>query len=132
MLKRFLEQLNEDLKLEALAPNEDGSYSLRLEPALHLTLKEAAEANITIVSTLAPLPATKIEDFFLRLMCANLFGRETGGAALGIDREEKNLVLVHVLPQLTYRDFHERLEDFANFAEAWRQEAVTYSQEIGK
>lgn len=110
---------------DAIVPNEDGSYSLFLEPNLHILLRENAEAGISFLSFLAPLPEENKEEFLLKAMIANLFGRETGGAALGLDREGKKVTLLSFLPQqLNYRDFHDLLEDFVNYAEAWKLETT--------
>lgn len=135
MLKHFIEKLITDLGFEQdLDANEDGSYSLLLEPDIDITLKETSEAFIKFQTQVAELPTSNTEGYLTKLMVANLFGRETGGAALGVDSEGKKVVLVDFLvEEQDYRIFHDRLEDFVNYAEAWRQETIEFiEQEAGK
>jgi hypothetical protein len=129
MLKQFIEQLSIDMGYEqALAANEDGSYSLRLEPDIDLTVKEDAASVIMFYTKIAELPSKNTEEFLLRAMSSNLFGRETGEAALGLDNECKRVVLMDFLiEEQSYRIFHERLEDFVNYADAWRQETIEFA-----
>lgn len=131
MLKQFIEQLSTDMGFEqALDANEDGSYSLRLEPDIDLTLRESPDSIIMLYTKLAELPTRNTEDFLFKAMRANLFGRETGGGALGLDTEGKNIVLLDFLyDEQNYRMFHERLEDFVNYAEAWRHETIEFIEQ---
>lgn len=127
-LKEFVEQLSTDMELEqALEAKEDGSYSLRLEPNIDVLLRENSSLAIRFQTTIADLPKHQTEDYLLKAMTANLFGRETGGSALGLDAEGKKVVLVDFLAEHeTYRAFYERLEEFVNYAEAWRRETVEF------
>lgn len=129
MLKQFVDQLSADLG-EPLAVNDDGSYSLFLEPNLHISLRENLESGISLFTVLAPLPGEKVEDFLLKTMIANLFGRETGGGILGLDKEGKKVTFLTFLPEkLSYKDFHDCLEDFVNYAEAWRVETTEFIEQ---
>ncbi len=134
MLKQFIEQLSADIGFEqSLAPNEDGSYSLHLEPDLHISLRENPESGITLYTVTVLLPEENTEAFLLKIMAANLFGRETGGSTLGLNKEGKRVVLLNFLPQqLTYREFHDYLEDFVNYAESWRVETIEFVKQEGK
>lgn len=136
MLKQFIEQLTIDMGFEqALDANEDGSYSLRLEPNIDITLRESLDSTILFYTRVTELPSINRENYLLKAMIANLFGRETGGAALGLDSEGKKVVLVDFLPEgRNYRMFYERLEDFANYAEVWRDETIEFieQQEAGE
>ncbi len=131
VLKQFIDQLSEDMvAADSISANEDGSYSLYLEPDLHISLRENASSGICLFTPVAPLPKKKKEEFLLKAMTANLFGRETGGAALGLDREGEQVTLLTFLPeQLNYRDFHDYLEDFVNYADAWRVETTEFIEQ---
>jgi hypothetical protein len=130
-LKQFIEKLSIDLGFEqALEANEDGSYSLRLEPEIDVTIKEHGEQNILFYTKVADMPQMHAEDFLLKTLAANLFGRETGGAMLGLDREGKKVVMLDLLiEEQNYHTFHDRLEDFVNYVDAWRQETVEFSEQ---
>lgn len=131
MLKQFIEQLTLDLGLEqALDANDDGSYSLRFEPDIDVTLKENLNSIILFNTELCSLPSHNTEEYLLKVMSANLLGRETGGAILGLDNEGARVVLLDFLFEIqNYNIFHERLEDFVNYAEAWRQETIDFSEQ---
>ena len=132
MLSRFLEQLSKDLSLEQpLAPNAEGFYSLLLASDLQISFVEKEDSSITLCASLAPLPEKNSEEFLLRAMSANLLGRETGRGVLGLDQEGKQILLVRALSgQESYREFHECVEEFANYADAWRQEVVEFGKPI--
>lgn len=128
LLKQFVGQLSADLG-EVVA-NDDGSYSLDLEPNLHISLRESPESGISLFTLVAPLPEKNVEEFLLKTMIANLFGRETGGGILGLDKEGKKITFLTFLPQqLNFKDFHDYLEDFVNYAEAWRIETTEYIEQ---
>jgi len=130
MLKQFIEQLSIDMGFEqALEANEDGSYSLRLEPDINVILKEGENQSVLLYAKVAELPTHNTEEFLVKLMTANLLGRETGGAALGLDNEGKRVVLLDFLvEENNYRRFYERLEDFVNYVEAWSHETIEFSE----
>ncbi len=127
MLKQLVEQLKTEMQLdEELIANDNGSYSLILDPELPVTLDESQEAGISLYAVLAPLPES-CEKFLLKTMTANLFGRETGGGILGLDREGKKVTLLTFLSEgLSYRDFRDNLEDFLNYADAWKAETTEF------
>jgi hypothetical protein len=126
MLKQLIDQLTKDLQLEeGLRPDEQETYHLEFEPDLQISLRENPESGITLFTKLAPIPNEKVEDFFLKLMKANLFGKETGGGILGIDKDGKNVNFRYFFPaEGNYKEFHEALEDFVNYAESWRDEIL--------
>ncbi len=128
MLKRFIEQLSKDMGLtKPLVSNNEGAYLLSLEPDLQISLRENAESGITLFTVVAPLPAGKNEEYMLMLMTANLLGRETGGCALGLDKAGKHVTLITFLPEgLNYKQFHEALEGFSNYADSWREETTEF------
>ncbi|MCH9625027.1 MAG: hypothetical protein S4CHLAM123_01930 [Chlamydiales bacterium] len=131
MLNTFAKQLSTDMGFEQeLEAKDDGTYSLRIEPDIEISMIEHGEGGILFRTKVAELPQNNIEEYFLGVMTANLFGRETGGSALGLDSEGKKLVLQDFLSeQVTYSEFYERLEDFANYADIWRQRTMESSEE---
>jgi len=130
MLNQFMEKSASYFGLEAPpSPDDTGEYLLLLEPDLEILLRENAAPGITLFTTLAPLPEEKKEDFLLFAMSANLFGKETGSNFLGCDSEGKLVTLTTFLPQeANYRNFIDAIEEFANYAEAWRQECIEYAK----
>ena len=112
--------------------NSRSNYYLKPDFNLHrkeerFKLRENELRGITLLSSLASLPENGREEYLIRAMTANLFGAETGGAVLGLDREGKVIFLSTFLGEnLSYRDFRERLEDFVNYAESWRNETLGF------
>lgn len=128
MLKQFVEKLAEEWGYgDVLSSMEDGSFILPVEPSLQISLRENRDSGITLTTTLAPLPQGKAEEFLIAAMSANLFGKETGGSALGLNREGTHVTLTgFVPPDANYKDFYSLLEDFVNYAEAWREETSAF------
>lgn len=127
MLQQLIEQISAAWKMEeALVPNAEGLYSLGFEPGLEVIIGEKNSEEIFFFTSLAPLPKKNREEWLIKLMAANLFGRETGGSILGIDREGKKVTLSQwVDEELSFKEFYEFLEDFVNYADVWRQELMT-------
>ena len=67
------------------------------------------------------------EDFFMYLMKANYLGQGTGGSIISIDPSEKFLTLALCIPyEINYKIFRDKLEDFLNYLEYWREEIKNY------
>ncbi len=126
MLKRFIEQLTKDLDLEdSVSVDQAGVFSLHFEPQLDVTLKEVSDSKLCLRASLALVPKKDRAEFLERVMGANLFGKETGRAVLGMEKE--SLILKQfVLDDLNYGQFRDCLEEFVNYAEAWREETVNF------
>jgi hypothetical protein len=57
---------------------------------------------------------------------ANLFGRGTRNAIIGLTEDGKLLTLSAELDyNSTYKEFKEKLEDFVTILDYWRKEALT-------
>ncbi|MCH9608590.1 MAG: hypothetical protein S4CHLAM45_11680 [Chlamydiales bacterium] len=129
MLKRFVEQLSNECGFEKpLSSNEEGSFFISFEPNIKVSLKESSEKVIKMHSVLAPLPKEKSDPYFLSAMKGNLFGAECGGNVLGLDGDGKNVVLARLLmPEVTYQEFRDGLEEFVNYAESCKLETEAFA-----
>ena len=75
-------------------------------------------------------PQKKRETLLIKLMQANLIGQGTGGAVIGLDKQEKFLTLSLALAyELNYRAFKESLEDFINYLVFWNEEVIKLQKE---
>lgn len=130
MIEQFIKQLRKDLEYEEPSvARDDGSYVIDFEPDLHITVTKHIDGSLRLFCLLAPLPKEKREEFLKSCMVGNLFGLETGGTILGVDDSEKNLCLSCCLPgDLKYREFRDALEDFVNYADVWRQDALVFAE----
>jgi hypothetical protein len=133
MLKQLVEQISPFLGFERPPPlEEDGSFTFLLEPNLRISLRENEESGITFLTKIAPLPQKGSEEYLQRMMEANLLGKETGRAMLGLDQAGKEITFTLFLPStLSYKEFHDSMEDFTNYAEVWREETLQFVQEKG-
>lgn len=123
MLKALIDQLASDLKLDPLKAADDGSYVLYFEPNISVSFRENPERGYTLSAQLSELSGSQIEETLLTLLNANLFGRETGGAMLGLDKLGKMIILKDFLPEeIDYKSFHDKVEVFVNYADSWKED----------
>lgn len=123
MLKEFIAQLSKDFGLShPLEGEEGGSYQMAFSPSLKVSVKET-ETHFVFYAKLGPLPEQDTNAWIEVLMKANLLGKETGGAQLGLDAEGKEMTFTRFLMgPVSYQEFHEAIEDFVNYAESWQTE----------
>lgn len=117
-------QLCQDLEIDKdkVLTQEEGIFSLLIGEALKIKIKDL-NPGVYFFSPICPCPKEKLEDLFIYLMKANLFGQGTFGAVIGL--EEENLTLSSALPyDMNYRDFKEIVEDFANTVDFWKEEIL--------
>jgi hypothetical protein len=129
MLEQYLSQLTQELELPLPAPQDDhGLRHLSINPSLRLAL-QALDPGFHLSAVIGPCPAERREDLFILLMRANFLGQGTGEAVIGLDREEKLLTLSLTVPyEVSYKAFKERVEDFANYIDYWREELENYQK----
>jgi hypothetical protein len=120
-LDRYLSQLALELDLEA-PPQDKTEVKLILNPTLSITCREL-DPGILFFSPLILVPQKNREKVFQHAMEATFLGQGTGGAAIGIDEEEKFMTLKWSLPfDMNYRAFKDALTDFANYVDYWKEE----------
>ena len=124
MLEENLKRLAEDLELPPFPPKDSNScVLLPLAKDLMVSIK-ALRSGLAFFASVAPAPLQKKEEAFMYFMKANLLGQGTGDQVLGLDPEEKSLTLSCVIPyDMDYKEFKEKIEDFANYLDYWRLEA---------
>ncbi len=124
MLEENLKQLAEELELPPFPPKDKQScILLSLADDLVISIKVMRE-GIALFAEVAPAPLQKKEEAFQYFMKANLLGQGTGDHALGLDLEEKSLTLSCVIPyDMDYKEFKEKIEDFANYLDYWLRES---------
>ena len=122
--EKLIEMLSQELKLPAI-PQKDknGLYQLNISPSITVSAKQL-DPGVFFHAKILRLPKEgNKEALFIHLMKANLLGQGTGGAAIGIDPSEKFFTLSEVLEfEVNYKTFHEKLEDFLNYIDYWKEE----------
>ena len=126
-IETFLEELYRELNISS-SPEKEGNkvYSLNLGLEFAVILEDL-EPGVTLRTNIHTVPEEKKEDLFIYLMKGNFLGQGTGGAVLGMSKDEKFLTLSSYLPyEMNYHSLKEKLEQFANYADFWQSEVATY------
>ena len=103
--------------------DEHGCARLVFDAQLGIDFERNADAGvIQMYSVLAPLPAEGREALFQQLLEANLFGADTAGATLAIDREMAEVVLCRSVAAdgMAAAAFVQLVEQFTSAAEDWK------------
>jgi hypothetical protein len=123
--------MNPDQVLQALAtafhtPNlrfdANGCARLRVDERIDLNFERSNGHLLHVYCTLGKLPSDNREAVYERLLMANLFGTETGGAALAIDPAFGEVVLCTDLGNhgWTAKLIAARVERFVEAALDWQ------------
>jgi hypothetical protein len=120
MLKAYLSQLCEELKLGKLPPVDEKQFQHVKVGAFTIAMKEQ-EPGYYWKADIAPLPEKKREEFLMQLMKANFLGQGTGGATIGLKDDESCLTLsLHLPYEMNYKTFKDSLEEFINYLDYWK------------
>ncbi len=122
-LQRLIEDvaISLDIPPPSFLPKER-ELSWNISKTHHLKFHVHNDAFV-VTSIIGSTPARDKEEFYLLLMRANFLGQGTKDAILGMDQEEKSLTLSLIIPyEIDSKTFKEKLEDFVNFVDYWRDE----------
>lgn len=123
MLEKLIDQLSQELAMEAIIPSEDHHYRLPFDNNLEVEAIEL-EKGFLLKGVIGNRPQQNAESFLLKAMEANLFGIGTRGASIGLNEDGKILTLsLEVDYNSSYKEFKEKLEDFISVMDFWREEA---------
>lgn len=126
MLESLVDQLGQELQMkELISTTKEGSYTLPFEENIEVQVVETP-FNYLFKGIIGPCPSRNKEAFLAKTMEANLFGRGTRNAIIGLTEDGKLLTLSAELDyNSTYKEFKEKLEDFVTILDYWRKEALT-------
>jgi hypothetical protein len=129
MVQGFLEKLCADLSISPIPKlNEKKIFLLNFSPETRVALADL-RPGVSMSAEIAICPKKQKEDLFMYLMRANLLGQGTGGARIGLDKDEKHLTLSLGLPyELNYGAFKEAFEEFVNHVVYWRNELMKFEK----
>ena len=127
MLSEYISKLGKELDIEDLVlRREEGIFSIPFQGEIEVIFSEVV-GGILMQSPICPVPVVKSNLFFQRAMEANLFGRGTRGASIGLDTSGENLVLtLQLFSNMPYKQFKERLEDFISVLDFWKGEGLKW------
>ncbi|MEF9496780.1 MULTISPECIES: CesT family type III secretion system chaperone [Chlamydia] len=101
----------------------DGAYVLPISDLVKIRVLQNADNEIVFSAFLGELaPSADTNKVYLQMMVANLFGRETGGSALGLDSEGHVVMTRRIPEEVSYEDFARYIESFMNFSETWLED----------
>lgn len=128
MLKELVNQLGHEftMKEDILTLTPDHThYTLPFEDIQVEAIQ--LEHSYLLKGIIGDCPQENKEAFLMRVMEANLFGKGTRGAAIGLNEEGNLLTLSLELDyNSSYKDFKEKLEDFISVIDFWRKEATSH------
>lgn len=128
MLEDYIRQLSEDYGVTSEKVSEK-SYRLMVENGVLCEISQEKSSPILLRATVSACPERNLEDFLREIMRASLFGQQTGGATFSLDSSGEMLVLSLLMhPTLEYRTFYEKLEDFLNYVDYWKNKVIEYEK----
>ncbi len=121
----LLADLGQRMGLPNLKFNEHGLCRLAFDTTILIDVERGDDPqSVHLYSVLAPIPAEGREALFERLLTANLFGHETGGATFGLDLLNNDIVLSRTLDttRLDGNDFAAQVDVLVNAVENWSKQ----------
>jgi hypothetical protein len=127
LLDQYIQQLSKELELEdQLRSDVPGIFALPLEEDVTVMISALAQ-GFALNCGFSHIPSGRLEDFFERVLLADLFFQGTKGAVLGLNEDGNLLTLSqNVEYQTDYREFRDVLEDFINTIDYWRGEVQNW------
>ena len=131
MLESLLNDLEKFLDvtvIKGIGENE-GKWTVKLSDKEQVTIYKASEV-IYFHAVIGPLPQGNREDLFIYFMQANFLGQGTGDSVIGLDLAENFLTLsMSIVYEINYRIFKDKIEEFFNYLNYWREELRRLEQE---
>ncbi|MFY0478486.1 type III secretion system chaperone [Achromobacter marplatensis] len=96
--EKLIAKLGKALNMPDMAPDEDGYLMLKVDDQfVHMQLDAEAD-EIILYAILQEVEPDRQLEIYARLLTANTFWKETGGATLSIDEASGRVLLGRVLP----------------------------------
>jgi hypothetical protein len=126
MLDNFVKQIGQELGIEKqIASPEAGIFKIPITDEILVEASLTPVGHYFFKGIIGNCPNEHFEDFLLRVMEANLFGKGTYGATIGLTDDEKMLTLsMEVDYNAGYKEWEEKLEDFVNVTAFWKRESL--------
>ena len=119
--EQFIERLATKLELPKLTFNSESVCRLVLDDQFVVDLEWVEDDNAIYVYSVVHNRASEVSDRFGELLAANLFGRGTNYAVLGLDVEREEILMTRKfrLKDLNLDWFLEELESFVKAVSEW-------------
>lgn len=122
-LEEIIRELRKKHDLGLLKPDSDGVYHFSAGDRHHLSLGEGAtKEQLFLYAHLSEIPKEGHTNLLRKLLEANLFGTETNGATLSLDKSNNRVVLFQPFDcgTATFDQFHASLETFLGTLHRWQ------------
>lgn len=125
MLDTFISQIGNELEMtDFITSPEPGHFQLQFAGDIQVDAAQSQQGYYGFKGIIGDCPKEKAQEFLIKTMEANLFVRQTRGAIIGLNEDGKVLTLtLEVDYNSSYKEWKEKLEDFVNVLEFWRNEA---------
>lgn len=132
MIDKFMKQLAKEMEIaDGFETQMPGVFAIPLDEDITIMVT-SLPVGFTVSCVFGECPKTKTGEFYTHALRANLLGKGTDGAVLGLDEEGKRLKLtLDVDYSVDYNEFHDMIEDFMNSVDFWAEEAQSYVSEQG-
>ena len=123
-LLSYVKQLAFELEFdEKLEQDNFGAYNFAFSKTFSINITTIND-GFYFSSSLGLCPEKNMEEFFMLIMHANLFGIGTGGGVIGLNNEGKEIFFSLYYPQKTsYNGFKDLVEDFVNWMDVWQKKS---------
>lgn len=121
----LLQEFSQHIELDGLTPDEQGNYLLVFDDTISLNLHYNEDNGmLTLYAPLLEIPEDRIAELCPRLLQANLFWQGTAGATLGMDSENRLVILAlqRPLETLDMARLETLLQSLVSSAEYWLDE----------
>ena len=122
----LLGELGQKMGLGKIEVSDENTCRLIFDDKLIVDFEPSNDGKqLYVYSVLCSVAHGERDGFYRRLLLANLFGRETGGASFGLDDETDEVIMFRSFPLETtdFQVFQEGLEAFLNGLEEWMERA---------
>ena len=122
MSKDLITSLCDELGFAWSEEGERPLLRIAVPPSIEIEF-ELGERGGEMRVLLAPLPEEGREVVLSHLMQANYLGQGTGGGVLGIAEDSRSFTFSRRLQRdIGSKELQERIEEFVNYAEYWREQ----------
>lgn len=124
-IEDILKELGSQMGLPNLHLDDNNVCRLVFDKRFTVDIEASPDKkSVHMYSALCELPPEGREELYEALLEANLFGRGTGGAAFGVDKEMNEILLnisFAAIEDVPLQTFINTLESFVNYVEAWTE-----------
>jgi hypothetical protein len=120
----------EEIGVADFGLDENGYCCIQLdEVVLNIELDEETE-RVFLYSAVGEVPAEHRTEFYEMILDADLFHKHTGGATLGLNKDDHTIVMVFSIPadNLEVPALIRLVENFVEQAEKWQEKITGFNE----